>query len=406
MRSGAALRQRPALRAPRALEPRWGRRLAVPAALLLVLVGVLWTTGAVRPGASSRAAAVARSVGAHPAAVTLPVGPGGTSSISTRVLTLPVPPLVDVVLVQDETGSFGDAIGELKKLTSTEIVPALDKTGASYRTGVVGFRDYGQSSWGDGGDWVFRELAPLGSSGTGFGAGVPALSAAGGGDTPEGQLEALAYLVDPAHAPIDSYGDGVTRSEDGDTPAGEQPRWRRGAKRIVLLATDADCHTVGDPGWPGDRSITSAASVARVLKAHGITVVGIVPPDADLSCVTDLATATGGTVQRTDATGSDVAHAIVAGLKALPVSVMPHAVCSIGVTTRFKPRRATVHSGSAAKFQETFARASDGPAGPASCTVSYLVNGKVAAHFEQRVTLVPRAHHRAHRSTRPGRDTR
>jgi hypothetical protein len=80
-------------------------------------------------------------VSSTPATATTPLAPGSVSSLSTRVVTLPVPPLVDVVLVQDETGSFGGAIDQLKKLVSTDVVPALDATGAPYTTGVAGFRD-------------------------------------------------------------------------------------------------------------------------------------------------------------------------------------------------------------------------------------------------------------------------
>lgn len=392
MRSGAALRRPRALPPRRALAPRWGHDLRVPAILLLGFLGILWAAGVLPQHGGRHATSSTSPVGAHPSIVTLPLGPGSVATTSTNIITLRVPPLVDIVLVQDETGSFRTAIDTLKTLVSSKIVPALNGTGASYRTGVVGFRDYGHSPWGDSGDWVYRELAPLEPSGTGFANGVPALSAAGGNDTPEAQLEALAYLADPVHSAIDSNGDGEIASGNGDTPAGEQPRWRVGARRVVLLATDAACHTVGDgTGWPGDSAITSITEVARQLVASRITVIGIAPPGADLTCVTALATATGGTVQRTNESASDIAQAILAGLQALPVTVTPVAHCSAGVRVRFDPPQRAVRSGGTVRFHETFARASDAPPGPASCGISYLVNGKVSKGFQQRVTLaVPR----------------
>jgi hypothetical protein len=389
MRSGAAQIPPRAHRPLRALEPGWGRSYRAAAALLLaglLALGLLWLTGALEHRSGSVTAAGGKGVA--PSLVTGTLRPGEVLQLRTVVKTLPVPPSVDALLLQDETGSFQDAIGKMKSLVGSDLVPALNATGASYATGVAGFRDYSRHPWGDTGDWVYRLLAPLALGGAGFSSGVPQLVANGGADEPEAQLEALAYLSNPEHAAIDSNGDGSV-SGPSDTPAGAQPHWRRTAKRVVLLATDADCHTVNDgTGWPGDPNITSPGVVGEMLKKNGITVIGLVPPAGVTTCVSTLARITGGTLQRTNVSGSDVATAIVAGLHALPVTIRPRASCTLGASLAISPSSAKVPSGTDAPFAETIlASGTPAKSGIATCNVAYLVDGKLDPRFVQHVQI-------------------
>ena len=178
---------------------------------------------------------------------------------------------------------------------------ALDNSGSDYATCVIGFRDFAQSFWGDPGDWVYKRHADVGAGGGPLLAGVGLLSAGGGFDGPEAQLEALHYLADPTHAAIDSNGDGDT-VDGNDTAAGLSPTWRPGAKRVVLLATDNSCHVTGDAGgWPGDAGTASPLATAGVLAGAGITLIGLTPGGAGFGCVDVLATnaGPGGSVQAT-----------------------------------------------------------------------------------------------------------
>ncbi len=187
---------------------------------------------------------------------------GSTLEQTHTVTTTPIPPKIDICLDEDESGSFGDDHATLSSLINPDtgtLIPALNATGANYATCVIGYRDFAQSSWGQAGDWVYRRHADVTPGGGGFQTGVPLLSAGGGGDLPEGQLENLHYLGTPSHGAINSNGNftpdfGAPILDDPeDTPAGRQPTWRSQARRVVLLATDAECHVQGDAGgWPGD----------------------------------------------------------------------------------------------------------------------------------------------------------
>jgi len=225
---------------------------------------------------------------------------------------------LDIVLVQDETGSMSDDIGALKTLAPqiwNSIAAAAD---VEFRFGVVGFRDYAQHGWGSSSDWVYQLHSDLTNNRATYLSGVQSLSASGGGDTPEAQYAALNYLLTPASSCIDSNGDGDC-TDSYDTPADRQPYFRSGAQRIILLATDASAHapenTSGYPG-PGQEQV-----LAKLATTNAI-VIGLVPGGAGRVAFVDaLAAATGGSVQNTGSTGADVARAIINALELLrPVS--------------------------------------------------------------------------------------
>ena len=318
-------------------------------------------------------------IGVAPTAVTGELAPGQSMTVAKTVHTIAIPPLVDIFLLEDETASFGDDIANLQALAAPggPLITALDATGANYATGVGGFRDFAQDGWGSSADWVYKRYSNITPGGAGFVAGVPSLTAGGGADIPEAQLEALHYVALPGHAAIDSNGDGDT-ADANDTAAGLQPTWRSGAKRVVLLATDAPCHVTGDAGgWPGDSG--TAANVGAVLAGAQITVIGLTPGGAGFGCVDVLAAATGGTVQSTTSSGSDIVAAIMAGLGNLPVTVTPSATCDSGLSLAFAPPSQTVTSGDDALFTETITASLSAPQGSiVSCTVQFLIDGNPA----------------------------
>jgi hypothetical protein len=328
-------------------------------------------------------------IGVVPNAVAGELAPGESMTVGKTVHTIAIPPLVDIFLLEDESGSFADDIANLQTLAGAggPLITALDATGANYATGVGGFRDFAQNIWGSPGDWVYRRLSDISPGGAGFVAGVPGLTAGGGGDIPEAQLEALHYLALTGHAAIDSNGDGDT-VDANDTAVGLQPSWRMGAKRVVLLATDASCHVTGDAGgWPGDSG--TAANVGAILAANQITVIGLTPGGAGFDCVDVLASATGGTVQSTTSSGSDIVDAIMEGLGNLPVTVTPSAVCDAGLSASFAPASQTVTSGEDALFTETITASASAPQGSTiGCTVQFLVDGNPAGPaFTQTVRI-------------------
>ncbi|MEM3434276.1 MAG: invasin domain 3-containing protein, partial [Candidatus Methanomethyliaceae archaeon] len=253
--------------------------------------------------------------------------PIGSEDGSRHLLPQPVPlaaaqstiavPL-DIVLLQDETGSMSDDIGALRALAPQIWDSVAGIATAGFRMSVVGFRDFARSPWGNSGDWVYRLIVDFTSDRDAFVAAVSSLTAAGGNDTPEGQYAALYYLLTPSHPCIDSNGDGDCLDLN-DTPANQQPSFRSGAKRIILLATDAPFHDPEDtPGYPGPEKST----VISALMANRVIVIGLVPGGAGrLSEVDEITSITGGTTQDTGSSGQDIADAILAALgEVRPVS--------------------------------------------------------------------------------------
>ncbi len=233
---------------------------------------------------------------------------GGNLVLTVEAEALPVIDVpLDILLLQDETGSMGDDIGSLVAL-APEIWNSVEGMAqAGFRMGVSGLRDYARYPWGDAGDWVYRRLQDLTAVESEFGAGVNLLTASGGYDTPEAQYAALYYALTPGHPCVDSDGGG-TCTDPVDTPVGQQPSFRAGAKRVILLATDADCHepanTSGYPGPSRDQTVLA-------LKSANAALIGLVPGGAGyISCVDDLAAETGGSVENTGSSGQQVAEAI------------------------------------------------------------------------------------------------
>jgi hypothetical protein len=306
-----------------------------------------------------------------PATVDATLFPGG-SVVIDKTVTLPdFPPVFDLCLLQDETGSFVDDL-PVMAAQIPGLIAALDASGSDYATCVAGFRDFAQNGWGNNGDWVYARYADVTAGGAGLAAGVPLLSAFGGNDLPEAQLEALHYLATPAHPAIDSNGNAVT-TDANDTAAGLQPTWRIGSQRIVLLSTDAACHVTGDAGgWPGDAGTTSAAVTAGLVDTAGITVIGLTPGGAGTNaCVDTLAAGTGGTVQAIGASSQTIADAILAALSEIEVQVFMRSDCSVVtggvVTTTFSPNPQTGKGGDALSFTETISLSSSAPGGTYTC---------------------------------------
>ncbi|MDL1910302.1 hypothetical protein FBQ81_06350 [Chloroflexi bacterium CFX6] len=261
---------------------------------------------------------------------------GGLLQLTVDFIHIDVP--LDIVLLQDETGSMYDDIAQLQSLAPQTWDSINEVSTAGFRMSVVGFKDFARTPWGDGSDWVYRLLTDFVTDRNQFVASVNALTAYGGNDGPESQYAAANYLLASNHPCIDSNGNGNCL-DFFDTPIGQQPHFRSGARRIILLATDASFHDpTNTPGYPGP----SRDVVADKLLANRVIVIGLVPGgEGYVPQVDDLATLTGGSTQNTGSTGGDIANAIAIALgRFRPVSsvlstvtVTPNTVLADGNAT-------------------------------------------------------------------------
>lgn len=223
------------------------------------------------------------------------LAPGESITIIKEVTTSPIPPEVDIVLLEDETGSFEDDIGNLQGgTTASDIYETIVANTASACFGVTGFRDYPVFPYGSPGDWVYRELSVLSPLKAEWLDGVADLTAGGGADIPESQYDAIV-----AAATSPTIG------------------WRTDPiQRVLIVATDAPFHL---PGAGKPHANTEASTIAA-LNANNIIVIGLKAPGAG-SELDALAAATGGSVQPLSPDGANIAQAILDGLEELTTDV-------------------------------------------------------------------------------------
>ncbi len=256
--------------------------------------------------------------------------------VDKTVGTIGILPTLDVCLLEDETGSFGDDIANLQGgTTASDIYDNIVASSSDAYFAVAGFRDYPVSPYGSAGDHVYHLLQSMSSVKADWLNGIAALGAGGGNDTPEAQYDAIVAAAGPG-----SFNDPEYGPQD---PCG----WRDdpNVTRVLVVATDAPFHT------PDGTHVNDAATTIAALNAQNITVIGLKAPGAGGE-LDALAAATGGSVQSLSPSGSDIADAILAGLSNLPVTVIPVDNCS-NLDVTFDPASQTATSGEPVIFEET-----------------------------------------------------
>ncbi|MEI7771480.1 MAG: Ig-like domain-containing protein [Chloroflexales bacterium] len=244
-------------------------------------------------------------------------GSGGSLIVSVNFQAAIATPL-DIMLLQDETGSMGDDIASLQQLVPAVWDGVAGLTSVQFRMGVAGFRDYARPAWGNSSDWVYRPIGSPTSDRADFAQMLSYLTAAYGGDGPEASYPAITYMLTADHPCIDSDGNGSC-ADSIDTAPGLQPIFRSGARRVLLLATDSPSHMPADTlDYPGPNQ----DAIISLLQQTRTVVIGLVPGGAGtIPSIDEIAAASGGSVQNTGATGSAVADAIIAAISDLkPVS--------------------------------------------------------------------------------------
>lgn len=308
----------------------------VLAAVALAAVGIV-------PAAGNASAAPSVT----PDSVERLVYPGGSFDVDKTVGTAEIPPKVDVCLLEDETGSFGDDIANLKNpVTTAAIFDGVRAISTDSQFAVSGFRDVGDA-------FVYRQLSSMSANFTDWQNGINALSASGGGDTPEAQFDAIVSAVSGA-----PYGPSCGFRADPQVA------------RVLIVATDAPFH------GPGGGRVHNNASTIAALTAANVTVIGLKAPGSGGE-LDALAAATGGTVQALSSNGANIASAILAGLGNLPVKVAMSSDCVAPIGTSFAPAESTVTSGDNALFVETISVDPATAGGTYTCVDHVSYNGVV-----------------------------
>jgi hypothetical protein len=151
---------------------------------------------------------------------------------------------LDLIFTIDTTGSMWDDIASVKA-SASDIVNALETSGADFRAAVVEYRDFPVYPYGDRGDVPYRAVLPFSSNAQAIKGAINSLAAGGGADWQESVYSALVRSI---------FTEGLGS-------------WRDGVEKIVLVIGDAPPH---DPepftGYTSDTVVTAAFSVdpARV----------------------------------------------------------------------------------------------------------------------------------------------
>lgn len=298
------------------------------------------------------------TAGVRPSTVDEHLDPGTSIHVTKTISTPAIPPRPDVVLVVDSTGSMGPAIANVQSEMKT-IVSTVKAEQADAQFAVVDYKDVVD------GAGVFRVRTDLTDNPATAQAAVNGISAGGGGDLPEAQLNALWQ--------IGSGGGAIT--------------FRPGSSRVVVWFGDASGH---DPSL--GHTLADAIASLQGVSAR-VVAISVNSGSGDglngTGQATAITSATGGRFfSSVSATG--LSTAILEGLTNLPATVTAETVCSPGLTLGFSPALPqTVTSGADVVLGETISVAADAPQGSTlTCTTRFKINGADAGDdFVQTVSI-------------------
>jgi hypothetical protein len=262
-----------------------------------------------------------------PPFVGVTLAPGDFINVDKTVYVPEFPPKLDICLVVDLSGSYFDDLDNIK-LQMPVVWELVKAEVTDVRWCLTSFVDFPFLDWGGDlhGDYAYSLDQDLTPDKTTWTSAVNAMATRWGADEPESQYEALIEMAAGLGNDVPPAGPSL-----GDVPAGLNPDWRADATKIVILTTDAPFHTFDDSncsgtdsgdlsdcpfGYPGP----TAADATDALVDAGIKFIGLMAPGAGAE-LADLALATGGSVQLTDATSSDIAAAILAALEELDFDI-------------------------------------------------------------------------------------
>ena len=328
--------------------------------------------------------------GVQPPSVSDSLAPGASLDVEKTVHTPEILPTPDIYFLADSTSSMGAAIANVQA-DAAAVLSAIDLLANDPRYGAGDYKDFQSPTQLD--PYAFQNGAPIPAAdddGAAALAAIAAWSASGGNDIAEAQFFALHRLA--AHA---------------------DANFRAAATPIVVWFGDAPAHDPVCDEISGDTGHdVSEATLTTELVDAGVRVIAIstltgVPGALDddptafggdyvAACGTEdgtsgqatrIAASTGG-VHLTDVEPDEIATAILDGLGALPVTVLPSATCDAGLSVSFAPPSQEVTSGQDAVFTETITAAPNAPQGTTlTCTVDFLVDGQLLDGFTQEISI-------------------
>lgn len=316
--------------------------------VVAVIAGMLATTG------------LAAANGAvEPAEVSYEMYPGTSVEVQKEVTTPTIPPLVDICLLEDETGSFNDDIGNLVA-AAPGLYASVKTVSPDARFAVAGFQDYPWSPYGQSTDWVYHLLSSMSPDEADWLAGIAALTAplGAGADTPEAQYDAIVAAAGPGTFVDPTLGEQNPCGWSGDPKV----------QRVLVVATDAPFHL------PDGTHVNDYASTVAALNAEDIILIGLKAGAAGTE-LDDLAAATGGSVQPLSSDGSNIADAILDALAELTTDVWWTQDCGPALDVSLTPDVYYGVSGNTVlNFTETIAVPNSTPPGDYNCTVTFVAN--------------------------------
>lgn len=232
---------------------------------------------------------------------------GATVTLSGAGTTALLP--VDVYLLQDLSGSFGDDVRTVRSLVPS-LVEGMREVQPDIQFGFGSFVDYPVAPFGSSGDYVYQNHLSLTTDSAALQSAIDAAEVKSGYDAPEAQLAALLTLA----RQYTSLG------------------FRSDSYHSVVLLTDASYHEKGDEGgaysdassvsYPSVNQLRDALASARITPIFAAT-------SSSRSYYDDLVVQLGtGSVVTLNSDSSNIVSAISDGLEASAVDAIENAVGS------------------------------------------------------------------------------
>ncbi len=289
---------------------------------------------------------------APPLSIAVPIG---GESRTTVQFTVPAIVRTELAALVDTTGSGSADIAPVGA-TVVGAVDALTQTNPSLRVGVATSGELPVFPFGVSTDVPYQLKAPMSAVRTEWVTALEAIQAVeGGGDVKEGQLVALAELLQSTSAD-------PTRRAVAFDPI---------ARRVVVVSTDSAPHLDTDTWCNGTTCLPypgpSIVNTQAMLDQAGVTV--IVLGRGDVGALRTIAYASGGTV--VDVSSPDRIAGLTNAIQTAPITVRPLltgceglAVTSDQVTVRARP-------GETVSVPVGIAAAAGVTAGPRTCALEF-----------------------------------